>query len=139
MFGVPYAKIGREAVAQECVVDVMPESKVPRVKVCFRRLRALAIDRVAVVHTAEAKPSKLFDQHAVVPPRMRPVPDRVAIEIPHEQRVAAGKEWSVPVHDLMGHANVPQLAIQLMRPKGNDVEAINRKGKMPGQVGISVF
>lgn len=113
IFGIPYSKIGRDAVAQECEVNVMPEAEVPGVKVRFRRLRPLVVHRVAMVHAAEPKPSKLFDQHAVVRARMRPVPDCVAVEVPHEQGVASGKESSVAVHHLMGDANIPELAIQL--------------------------
>ena len=107
VFGISYSKIGRDAVAQECEVNVMPEAEVPGVKVRFRRLRPLVVHRVAVVDAAEPKPRKLFDQHAVVPARMRPVPDCVAVEVPHEQGVAAGKESGVAVDYLMGDANIP--------------------------------
>lgn len=139
IFGIPYAEIGRDSVAQECAVNVMPEAEVPGVTVRFSSAPPLGRSPRRGGHAAKPKPSKLFDQHAVVPNRMRPVPGCVAVEVPHEQGVAAGKVSSVAVHDLMGDANIPYLAIQLMRPKGNDVEAVDRKGKVPGQIGIRVF
>ena len=67
VFGSSDSEIGRDAVAQECVVDVMPKSEVPGVKVRFRRLRTLVIHRVAVVHAAEPKPSELSDLGSRLP------------------------------------------------------------------------
>jgi hypothetical protein len=64
VFGTPYSEIGRDVVAQECVVNVMPESEVPGVKVCFRWLRPLGVHRVAVVHAAagsQGRPKEISD------------------------------------------------------------------------------
>ena len=38
----------------------------------------------------------------------------------------------------MGHANVPQFAVQLMCPKGDEVESVHRNGKVPRQIGSAL-
>ena len=83
--GVPYSEMSRGSVAEERVVDVMPKSLVPGVKVRLGRFRPVVRSLVAVVHTAEPKRSELVNHHAVVPSRMHLVPDRIAVEVPHQQ------------------------------------------------------
>jgi hypothetical protein len=69
-----------------------------------------------VVNAAESESVQFVDQEGMVPPRVFPVPDGVAVEVANKQRRSRRQEVSVPIDNFMSNPDVFQVSVEDVSP-----------------------
>lgn len=83
---VPADFEGRRGSTDEGIVNVVSEVQLLSVEVGFGTFGAVSDALSPMVHASESESVKFVDQQGMVPSRVFPIPDGVAVEVADKQR-----------------------------------------------------
>lgn len=83
---------------------MVSEAQLFGVEVGFGTFGAVSDALSLMVNALESKSVQLVDQQGVIPSRVLPVPDGVAVEVANKQRRSGRQEVNVPVDNLVSDA-----------------------------------